>query len=144
MPNFNRVILAGHITRDLELRTIPNGTVVLDFSIAVNEKYKDKETTHFIDCTAWAKTAEIIAQYHQKGDAILIEGKLQQERFPDKDGKQRSKHKVRVDDFTFLKTRDKGQNAAKDAPKSRPAMSGPSFRDEVQDEPESVQDEIPF
>lgn len=109
MPNFNKVIIAGHLTRDPEVKYLNSGSAICNFSVAVSEKWKDKtsgemkESVAFIDCDAWGKTAEIIGQHFQKGKAILVEGRLKQENWDDKEtGKKRSKLKVTVDSFQFL------------------------------------------
>ena len=109
MPNFNKVIIAGHMTRDPEVKYLSSGSAICNFSVAVSEKWKDKtsgemkESTAFIDCDAWGKTAEIIGQHFSKGKPILVEGRLKQENWDDKEtGKKRSKLKVTVDSFQFL------------------------------------------
>ena len=105
MPSYNRVILMGHLTRDPELKELQNGSVC-NFGIAVNESWKDKsgekqERVTFVDCTAWNGTGEAIAKYLEKGRAIHIEGRLQQDQWEDKDGQKRSKLKVVVESFQF-------------------------------------------
>ncbi len=103
MANYNRVILAGNLTRDPQLRYLPNSqTALAEFGMAINRKYKDKEETCFVDCTAWGKQAETLNQYMRKGSPILIEGRLQHDRWEDKDGQKRSKHIVVVERFQFL------------------------------------------
>ena len=103
MANFNRVILMGNLTRDPELVNTPNGTSICKFGIAVNRKFKERESTMFIDCTAWGKTGEIIHQYSRKGAPIMIEGRLELESWQDaSSGQQRSKHSVTVENFQFL------------------------------------------
>lgn len=109
MPNFNKVIIAGHLTRDPEVKYLSSGSAICNFSVAVSEKWKDKasgemkESTAFIDCDAWGKTAEIIGEHFAKGKPILVEGRLKQENWDDKEtGKKRSKLKVTVDSFQFL------------------------------------------
>jgi len=112
----NQVNLMGNITKDLEMRYLPNGTAILSFSIAVNRRYKDKDgkavdKPSFIDCKAWAKTAEFINQYWSKGKRILLIGRLEQETWQDKEsGKNRSKIVVIVDKVFFT------ESAKKDAP----------------------------
>ncbi|MDD5756991.1 MAG: single-stranded DNA-binding protein, partial [bacterium] len=89
MANANKVILIGNITRDLELRYIPGGQAVIEFTIAINQRYKDKagqsqEKTDFIPIVAWGKQAELIKQYLSKGSSVYIEGRLQQDSWEDK------------------------------------------------------------
>ncbi len=96
----------GNLTRDPETRTTPNGQSVTNFSLAVNRTWKgadgnQQESVSFIDCVAWAKTGEIIAQYMQKGRPILVSGRLDQRSW-DQDGQKRSKVEVIVEDFNFV------------------------------------------
>jgi single-strand DNA-binding protein len=97
VASFNRVILAGNVTRDIELRYIPSGTAVADIGLAVNDRVKKGEQwvdeVTFVDCTLWSKTAEVAAQYLHKGSSVLIEGRLQLDTW-EKDGEKRSKLKV--------------------------------------------------
>jgi len=103
MSSFNKVILMGNLTRDPELRTLPSGAEVCEFTLAVNEKYKGKEEVSFIDCAAWNKVAETVSNYKKKGDSIIVEGKLKQESWVDKQsGQKRSKLKITVMSVTFV------------------------------------------
>src|SRR3954471_18635839 len=114
MANFNKVILAGNLTRDPQLRYLPSQTAVVDFGLAVNHKWRtpqgeDREEVLFIDCSCFGKQAETINKYCQKGKPILVEGRLKYETWDDKEsGGKRSKHKVVVDGFQFLGGRDSG------------------------------------
>jgi len=118
MANFNKVILAGNLTRDPQLRYLPSQMAVVDFGLAINHRYRtstgeDREEVCFIDCSAFGKQAETINQYCQKGKPILVEGRLKYETWEDKQGGgKRSKHKVVVDGFQFLGGRDSGAAAA--------------------------------
>lgn len=103
---FNKVILMGNLTRDPETRTTPNGQNVTNFSLAVNRTWKGQdgqtqEQVSFIDCVAWGKTGDIIAQYMQKGRPILVSGRLDQRSW-EQDGQKRSKVEVIVEDFNFV------------------------------------------
>ena len=93
MNSFNKVILLGNLTRDPEVRYTPGGTAVASFAIAVNRRYKQGEETKdevsYIDIVVFGKTAENCGQYLNKGDAILVEGRLQQRRWDDKDSGQK-------------------------------------------------------
>jgi len=116
MPSYNKVILMGNLTRDPEMRFLPSNTPVAQIGIAVNERWKNKQTdqweerVNFIDCEAFARTAEVINQYFQKGKPILIEGKLRMDQWEDKQtGQKRSKLKVVIDSFEFVGGRDDGQ-----------------------------------
>jgi single-strand DNA-binding protein len=103
---FNKVVLMGNLTRDPELRNTPSGQSVCGFSLAVNRSWKNaqgetQEAVDYIDCNAWGKAGEIIAQYMQKGGAILVSGRLQQRSW-EQDGQKRSKVEVVVEDFNFV------------------------------------------
>ncbi len=104
--NYNKVIMVGRLTRDPEVTFTASSTAVCDFGLAVNHEYKkaDGEKAKevcFIDCTAFGKTAELIKQWHSKGTEILIEGRLQLDKWQDKEGKDRSKHCIIVNNWTF-------------------------------------------
>jgi single-strand DNA-binding protein len=97
MASFNRVVLVGNLTRDVELRYIPSGTAVTDISLAVNERVKKNdqwvEEANFFDVTLWGRTAEVAAEYLSKGSSVLIEGRLKQDKW-EQDGQKKSKIKV--------------------------------------------------
>lgn len=110
MANFNKIILLGNLTRDPQLSYLPSNTPVVEFGLAVNRKFKRQdgeqgEETLFIDCRAFARTAELINQYVKKGEPLFVEGRLQLDRWQDKEGNQRSKHRVFVENFQFLSSR---------------------------------------
>jgi len=106
MANFNKVILAGNLTREPELRYTPQGSAVLEFGLAVNRSYTDssgaeREETCFIECNMWGSRGEGVADYLGKGDPVLVEGRLCFETWETREGR-RSKHEVVVTDFEFL------------------------------------------
>ena len=123
MANFNRVVLMGNLTRDPELRYTPNGTAVAKFSIAVNRKYKENEETSFFDIVFFGKPAEIIAEYMKKGRPLLIEGRLQQQRWETDDGQKRSKIEVIGENFQFIGGRDQ------ESPRKENDSEPPEFDD---------------
>ncbi len=108
MASFNKVILLGNLTRDPQLRYLPNNTPVVEIGLAVNHKFRtaqgeDREEVCFIDCTAFGKQAEVINQYCQKGKPLLVEGRLKLDTWEDKQGGgKRSKHRVTIDNFQFV------------------------------------------
>lgn len=115
MVAFNKVIVAGNLSRDVELRHLNSGSAVADISLAINSQWKDKTTGEkhedvtFIDCTVWGKTAELAAEYLKKGSAVLFEGSLKQESWEDKQTVQkRSKIKVNVESMQFLGEKPSG------------------------------------
>lgn len=117
MPNYNRVIFAGRLTRDVETRSFANGGKVASFAIAVNERKKSasgqwEDAPIFLDCKAFNRgtwtTADKIAEWFRKGSSILVEGKISQETWDDKTtGAKRSKMVVIVDAFESLDPRQK-------------------------------------
>lgn len=113
MATLNKVLLVGNLTRDPELRFTPTGAAVCEFSIAINSKRKDKasgefiEEVSFFDVVAWAKTAEVCAEYLKKGKSVLVEGRLKQDRWDDKQsGQKRSKVTIVAENVQFLGGRD--------------------------------------
>lgn len=105
--NINNVVAAGRLGGDPELKETKGGMSVAGFSIATNRVWKDKsgekqESTEWIRCIAWGKTAETIAQYFRKGKEIYIEGRLQTRSWDGQDGKKNYKTEVVVDRFQFV------------------------------------------
>ena len=98
MASFNRVVLVGNLTRDVELRRTPQGTAVTDLGLAVNERVKKNDEwvdeVNFFDVTLWGRTAEVASEYLAKGSSVLIEGRLKYETWSQEDGTKRSKVKV--------------------------------------------------
>lgn len=106
MSSFNRVILMGNLTRDVEIKNTTSRPVA-NISIALNRKFKtkddgQKEETTFVDCEAWGNTAEMMAKYLHKGRTVHVEGRLKQDRWQDKDGNNRSRLLVLVENFEFV------------------------------------------
>lgn len=140
---FSKAIICGNLTRDPELRATPSGTQVCSFSVAVNRVYKDasganREDVSYIDCTAWGRTGETIAQYAKKGTGMLVSGRLEQRSWDDKaTGAKRSRVEIIVEDFNFLSGNVDSGNGS-----SRGKSSGGS-KDGVDAEPEVVPDDIP-
>lgn len=118
MASFNRVILVGNLTRDVELKYLASGMAVADASIAVNDRRKQGEEwvdeTSFVDLTIWGKTAELTAEYTNKGSCILVEGRLKQETW-ETDGQKRSKIKVVVEKVQFLNKASKNTEPQTDS-----------------------------
>ncbi len=123
--NVNRVLLAGRLTRDIELKQLINGQNVANFGLAINRRYTTKEgekreETTFIDCESWGRTAEVMAEHLGKGEPVFIEGRLKLDIWDDRDtGKARSKLKVAVERFEFVGDR----SASKPPATSPPAAS---------------------
>ena len=105
--NYNKVLLLGNLTRDIELRHISGDNAVANIGLAVNRRYRTKdgenrEETTFVDCEAWGRTAEVMSKYLAKGRPVFIEGRLKLDQWQDKDGQNRSKIKVVVENFQFV------------------------------------------
>lgn len=116
----NVVNLIGRLTKDIELRTLPSGSIVTDFTLAVNRRKKD-DGADFIGCVAWGKLAELMNQYMKKGDRICVSGHLNQRKYTDKNGIDRTAINVIVEDFEFIEklNRQKQENfPANDLPVS--------------------------
>lgn len=100
----NRVILAGRMARDPELRRTQSGTPVTSFTLAVDRDFKDQngeKTTDWIDCVAWKGSAEFVSRYFQKGDLCIVDGRLQVREWTDKDGNNRRTSEVSVNSVYF-------------------------------------------
>ena len=134
MASFNQVILLGNLTRDVELKHTPSNQAVANIGLAMNRQYQTRdgerrEETTFVDCEAWGRQAEVMAQYLSKGRPVFIEGRLKLDQWQDRDGNNRSKLKVVIENFQFIDSRGGGG----DAPTQTSAA------------PQSVpEDEIPF
>ena len=114
MPNLNRVMLMGNLTRDPEIKYTPKGTAIANFGIAINRVFtpeggEKREEVTFIDLEAWGRTAEVIGEYFKKGKPIFIDGRLKLDQWDDKTtGKKMSKLRVVVESFEFLGSREGG------------------------------------
>jgi single-strand DNA-binding protein len=145
---FNKVILMGNLTRDPETRTTPNGQNVTSFTLAVNRTWRgqdgtSQESVSYIDCVAWGKAGDVIAQYLQKGRAFLVSGHLDQRSWEDKEsGQKRSKIEVIVEDFNFVDSRGAAPTTTTDQPKPTKSDTDVVIED-IGDEPINL-DDIPF
>jgi single-strand DNA-binding protein len=106
MASYNRVILVGNLTRDIELKYTPGGTAVTDIGMAVNDRRKSAsgewvDETTFVDVTLWGRTAEVASEYLSKGSPILVEGRLKLDTW-ETDGQKRSKLRVVCDRMQML------------------------------------------
>lgn len=106
MASYNRVILLGNLTRDIELRYTQGGTAVTDIGLAVNDRRKSQsgewiEETTFVDVTLWGRTAEVAGEYLTKGSPVLVEGRLKLDQW-EQDGQKRSKLHVVCDRLQML------------------------------------------
>lgn len=133
MSSYNKVILMGNLTRDIELRYTPGGTAVTDVSIAVNDRQKVNEewteVVSFVDLTMWGRTAEVASEYLTKGSPILVDGRLKQETWETEDGGKRSKLKVTVDKMQMVGAVNKAEPKSKPEPVA--AAAGESSEAEI-------------
>ena len=143
MANFNKVILAGNLTRDPEIRYSPKGTPIVGLTIAINRTWKNeagetKEEVTFVDMDAFGRTADVIGQYLKKGRPILIEGRLKLEQWEDKQTSQkRSKLGVVLESFQFM---DSGRADGTPGTGARSRATSPS----APEVPAPEEDEVPF
>ena len=131
MSGFNRVVMVGRLTRDPEVKQTKSGRSVSDLSLVVREDYRGKdgepaERTCFVDIVVWGKLAETCGEYLKKGRAILVEGRLQLDRWQAADGQKRSKHRVTADRIHFLSGDGKNNEVKAEEPAAAPAETAAS------------------
>lgn len=152
--SINQVILMGNLTRDPELRTTPGGQSVCSFSLAINRSWQDQsgqqqDAVDYFDVTAWGKLGELVAQYLAKGRRCLVQGRLSQSTWDDKQsGQKRSKVEVVATDVTFLDGPGGAAPATaaatgKPVPKGKPGDDGDVVIEDIDDKPIDLS-EIPF
>ena len=156
MASFNKVIIAGNLTRDPELRYTPKGMAVVKLGMAVNRTWKNesgesKEEVTFVDVDVWGRQAEVIAQYMRKGRPLLVEGRLKLDTWEDKNTHQKqSKLKVVLESFSFIDSKGPdgggggGMPPAGGAPRSGPAPAKPAAGPPESSEPPPEDDDVPF
>ncbi len=156
----NRVVLAGRLTRDPELRYTPNGIPVANFTVAINRPYRNQQgeqEADFINCVTWRKQAENLANYMRKGSLIGVDGRIQTRSYENQEGRRVFVTEVLAEQITFLESKSQAQQ--------RPDMGGfvqndsyqqqsvpqtpqaPSYGGQGQDayeQPDSYQDTNPF
>jgi single-strand DNA-binding protein len=151
MANFNRVILAGNLTRDPELKYTSKGTAIARIGMAINRTWKSetgeqKEEVTFVDVDAWGRQAEVIAQYVRKGKPLLVEGRLKLDQWEDKNTHQKqSKLRVVLESFSFLDSNRGDGSPSSEAPRARPAAV-PAVPTDGSPEPAAPpeEDDVPF
>ncbi len=129
---FNRVVMLGNITRDCELRYLPNGGAVCTTGLATNRRFKKQDGSQgeevcFIDITFFGRSAEIANQYLSRGKKILVEGRLKLDQWTDQSGVKHSKHSITVETLQMMDTRGEGgqnpEHAYASPPQSQPMPS---------------------
>lgn len=150
MANFNKVILAGNLTRDPELRYTPKGTAVAKIGLAINRTWKTetgetKEEVTFVDVDAFGRQAETIGQYLKKGRPVLIEGRLKYDTWEDKQTNQkRSKLGVVLESFQFMDS-NRGEGGGAGAPRPpASSASAPSKTSAPEPDLPPEDDDVPF
>jgi single-strand DNA-binding protein len=144
--SINQVILMGRLTRDPEQRTTTTGKIIANFSIAVDRGGQD-DAADFFEVTAWEKLGELVMQYLAKGRRVLVQGRLRQDSWDDKEtGKKRSRVEVTATDVTFLDgpSTEGGSSAAPSAPRATGGKkSDDVVIEDIEDKPIDLS-EIPF
>ena len=143
--SFNKIILVGNLGRDPELRYTPDGTPVCSFSLATNEKRRDKNTgenndvTTWFRVTLWRRQAEVASQYLTRGKPVYIEGRLRVEEYTDRDGKTRHSLEVTATDMQFIGSArgDEGAGGPQAKAATAPRNAGPEPTD-------LTDDDVPF
>lgn len=142
MASFNKVIIAGNLTRDVELRYTPSGTPVTDIGLAVNDRRKGQngeyiDEVSFIDVTMWSRTAEVAAEYLSKGANVMIEGRLKQESW-EKDGQKHYKIKVICERLVMLGKKSDSEGSSYSRPSQPESPAGANYSNDYPDS------DIPF
>jgi single-strand DNA-binding protein len=104
--NVNLVVIQGNLTKDPECKDI-NGTLMCNFTIASNKVYKDIKDTCFIDVKCWGNKSSVVERFLTKGSPVLIEGRIQQEKWTSPEGNERSKHIILLENLTMLPSQKK-------------------------------------
>lgn len=153
--SLNKVFLMGNLTRDPELRYVPSGAAVANFSVAVNRPYKDaagekKEDVSFIRVVVWGKMAEVCGEYLSKGRPVLVEGRLKSRSWEGQDGQKKSALDVVATSVQFLgaRTAQKTEGDGQFQPKAGAgASSGSAYGNNVESidlDEQTGGEEIPF
>ncbi len=143
MASFNKVILVGNLTRDVEIRYTQGGTAVTEIGLAVNDRVKrdgqwvDEAT--FVDITLWGRTAEVASEYLSKGSSVLIEGRLKLDTW-EQEGQKKYKLKVVGERMQMLGGRGGSQGQSNQNSNAYSAPVG----SEQPTTPETPNDDIPF
>lgn len=140
---YNKIVLIGNLTRDIELKYLQNNTAIAKSGIATSYKYKSnigeqKEETCFLDFDIFGRTAEVANQYLKKGSKVLLEGRLVLDRWTASDGTNRTKHSLRVDTMKMLDSK----NSNSESSYSEAEHVKPKEVKEI--DVSSIPDEIPF
>jgi len=148
MASFNKVILMGNLVADPEVRVTPGGMSICKFTLAVNRQFTTKEGEQreevaYVDVDAFGRSAEVISKYLNKGNPILVEGRLRQDKWENQQGEKRSKLMVVCETFKFVGGRDDGGNSGggdyeRSAPPPRQTKAA------QQSDDQDVDEDVPF
>ncbi|MGZ8842946.1 MAG: single-stranded DNA-binding protein [Pyrinomonadaceae bacterium] len=145
--SFNKIILVGNLGRDPELRYTPDGTPVCTFSLATNERRRDRTTgenndvTTWFRVTLWRRQAEVASQYLTRGKPVYIEGRLRVEEYTDRDGKTRHSLEVTATDMQFIGSA-RGEDAGGGGGQQAKAATAPG--NAAPEPTDLVDDDVPF
>ncbi len=149
----NKVIIAGNLTKDVELRTTQQGTAVCSFTVAVNRKTKQSDGSYrdevdFVDCNAWDKKAEFLHRYFHKGEGVCVLGTIRNRKWTDKNGQARVSTEVLAEDVLFNGEKAKQAEQGKQSPEktyTQPTIpTAPAPAEPVRMETVDDDQELPF
>ena len=149
--NLNKVVLAGRLTAEPELKQTPSGVSVVRVNLAINRRRRgadqnDQQQTDFITLVAWRQTAEFISKYFRKGSAMCVTGSIQTNSWTDQQGQKRYSTEVLVDDAMFVDSRSEGGEGASYATDAYGVA--PSYSSNVGSAPNfenhNTDDDLPF
>ncbi len=147
--SYHQTTILGNLGRDPELRYAASGDAIASLSVAVTEKWKNKqgdlqENTEWYRCSAFKKTAELISQYFNKGDQIMLIGRMQTRKWQDKDGNDRYSTELRVDRLVFVSNRDNSSRSTPTQDKHNTAKSNGYAPSAATPANGGFDDDIPF
>lgn len=149
MASFNKVVVMGNLTRDIEVKYLQSGTAVAEVGLAVNERRKDSKTgefvedTVFVDVTLWGRQAEVAGEYLTKGSPVLIEGRLKLDQW-EADGQKRSKLGVVCENMRMLGSKGGNEQGEEAAPKAAKPKAAKKATKAEQPAGTNVDGDIPF
>ncbi len=153
MKSVNKVILLGNLGKDPEVKFTPNGTAVAKFSLATNERFKDKsgewqDRTEWHNIVAWQRLAEIVGEYVKKGSKVYVEGRIQTSSWEDKtSGEKKYRTEIVINDLVLLSGRGEGGGEGRPRASSDSAASmdqRPAHADEASQHAQITDEDIPF
>ena len=129
--SLNHVIEMGRICTDLTVRYTQSQKPVTSFRIAVDDGYGEKKKTYFISCVAWERNSGLLTNHFNKGDPIIVEGKLTMREWTDKQGSKRTEAEVVADNIYFAGSKQRGENRTTEAPVDVSAADWEDLDDEL-------------